>query len=411
MDSVSAIPRVPSALECHVKILQLISSEGKYGAETMLLCLVKSLALLGHESVIGVFRNSHCPHTEIAEAAKLEGLKVEIISCDGKVDRSAMEAIRHILRIHSIDLVHTHGYKANFYGYLAARGEGVPLVATYHLDWPDRGLALRLYHLLDRLVVRRFGRIAAVSEAVARSLRRSGVPSARIATIDNGIDLFPFTQARPTLRKEMPQRPKMLIGLVGRLTPQKGCEYFLQAAQKVLVGFPEALFVLVGEGPDRMKLEALAQELKIRDRVIFAGHREDMPGVYSSLDVLVLPSINEGLPMTLIEAMAAARPVVATPVGAVPKLVIPEQTGLLVNLRHPENLAAAIGRFISDPDLRRRLGANGQAWVMRRFSAEAMARKYAEIYQDTAAEHMRGSLFRATAAPQRARPAGERSRR
>jgi len=391
-----------------VKILQLISSEGKYGAETMLLCLVKSLALLGHENVIGVFRNSHCPHTEVAEAARLEGLKVEIIPCDGKIDRRAVDVIRHCLQIHSIDLVHTHGYKANFYGYLAARGKGVPAVATYHLDWPDRGLALRLYHLFDRLVVRRFGKIAAVSEAVARSLRRSGVPSAKIVTIDNGIDLSPFAQARPILQEEISERPDALIGLVGRLTPQKGCEYFLRAAQRVLIDFPRTLFVLVGEGPDRRKLEELVRDLSIAERVIFAGHREDMPGVYASLDILVLPSINEGLPMTLIEAMAAARPVIATPVGAIPKLIIPEQTGLLVNPRDPVGLAAALGRLISNPDLRHRLGRDGQAWVMRRFSAEAMAQQYAEIYQEVDAELMPGLHTRAAVVRQKVRPAEER---
>ncbi len=391
-----------------MKILQLISSEGKYGAETMLLCLVKSLALLGHESVIGVFRNSHCPHTEVAEAARLKGLKVEIIPCDGKIDRRAVDVIRHCLQIHSIDLVHTHGYKANFYGYLAARGKGVPAVATYHLDWPDRGLALRLYHLFDRLVVRRFGKIAAVSEAVARSLRRSGVPSAKIVTIDNGIDLSPFAQARPILQEEISERPDALIGLVGRLTPQKGCEYFLRAAQRVLIDFPRTLFVLVGEGPDRRKLEELVRDLNIAERVIFAGHREDMPGVYASLDILVLPSINEGLPMTLIEAMAAARPVIATPVGAIPKLIIPEQTGLLVNPRDPVGLAAALGRLISNPDLRHRLGRDGQAWVMRRFSAEAMAQQYAEIYQEVDAELMPGLHTRAAVVRQKVRPAEER---
>lgn len=402
------MPLLPSLLEFRVKILQLISSEGKYGAETMLLCLVKSLALLGHENVIGVFRNSHCPHTEVAEAARLEGLKVEIIPCDGKIDRRAVDVIRHCLQIHSIDLVHTHGYKANFYGYLAARGKGVPAVATYHLDWPDRGLALRLYHLFDRLVVRRFGKIAAVSEAVARSLRRSGVPSAKIVTIDNGIDLSPFAQARPILQEEISERPDALIGLVGRLTPQKGCEYFLRAAQRVLIDFPRTLFVLVGEGPDRRKLEELVRDLNIAERVIFAGHREDMPDVYASLDILVLPSINEGLPMTLIEAMAAARPVIATPVGAIPKLIIPEQTGLLVNPRDPVGLAAALGRLISNPDLRHRLGRDGQAWVMRRFSAEAMAQQYAEIYQEVDAELMPGLHTRAAVVRQKVRPAEER---
>lgn len=402
------MPLLPSLLEFRVKILQLISSEGKYGAETMLLCLVKSLALLGHENVIGVFRNSHCPHTEVAEAARLEGLKVEIIPCDGKIDRRAVDVIRHCLQIHSIDLVHTHGYKANFYGYLAARGKGVPAVATYHLDWPDRGLALRLYHLFDRLVVRRFGKIAAVSEAVARSLRRSGVPSAKIVTIDNGIDLSPFAQARPILQEEISERPDALIGLVGRLTPQKGCEYFLRAAQRVLIDFPRTLFVLVGEGPDRRKLEELVRDLNIAERVIFAGHREDMPGVYASLDILVLPSINEGLPMTLIEAMAAARPVIATPVGAIPKLIIPEQTGLLVNPRDPVGLAAALGRLISNPDLRHRLGRDGQVWVMRRFSAEAMAQQYAEIYQEVDAELMPGLHTRAAVVRQKVRPAEER---
>lgn len=346
----------------------------------MLMGLARSLPAFGHQAVLGVFRNSRRLHTEIAEIAHREGLAVEVIPCDGRADWTAVRAIERCIDTHAIDVVHTHGYKADLYGYAGAKRRDVPLIATYHIDWPDRGVALRLYHVLDRVVVGRFGRVVAVSEAIATSLRRFGAPRRKITTIDNGIDLAPFEGAQPTLREELRGRRGKIVGLVGRLTPQKGADCFLHAARDVLADCPDTLFVLVGEGPQRQSLEAVVRRLDIADRVIFAGHRADMPGVYASLDVLVLPSINEGLPMTLIEAMASARPVVATPVGAVPKLITSERTGLLVNPGDACGLSAAIVRMLSDASLRERLGAQGKEWVTRHFSARAMARQYAEQY-------------------------------
>lgn len=370
-----------------MRILQLISSEGRYGAETMLLGLAKCLTSLGHETLLGVFRNSHQPHTEIAEAAGLEGLPVEIIPCNGRVDLNAVRAIQRCITTHSMDVVHTHGYKTNLYGYAAARRYGTPLVATYHIDWPDRGVALRLYHLLDRVVVRRFEKVVAVSDAVASSLRRSGLPQRKVTTIDNAIELAPFRAPKPTLREEMPNQATMLVGLVGRLTPQKGGEYFLRTAAALLGEFPDVRFVLVGEGPERKRLEQLAQELGIAAQVGFLGRREDMPGVYASLDVLVLPSINEGLPMTILEALATGTPVVATAVGAVPKLIVPGRTGLLVEPRDTAGLRAAVARLLTDAKLRKELGENGRAWVRQGFSSAAMADKYLDLYRQVLQTH------------------------
>ena len=363
-----------------MRILQLISSEGVYGAETMLLGLAKSLTSLGHEAVLGVFRNAHRPHTEIADAARLRGLAVEIIPCNGRVDWAAVRAVQRCIKAHSIDVVHTHGYKGNLYGLAAARQFHAPVIATCH-NWTDETASLRVYRYVDYLVLRRFRRIVAVSDAVAALLRTAGIPSSRITTIDNGIDLSPFKTARPKLREEMKEKPGMLVGLVGRLTPPKGGEYFLQAAREVLAKIPAALFVLVGEGPERQTLEGLARQLGISRQVVFAGHRNDMPEVYASLDVLVLPSFNEGLPMTIMEAMASGKPVIATPVGAVPKLITAEQTGLFVNPGDSLGLSAAILRILSDSSFREKLGRNGRAWVAQHFSAEAMARSYSDQYR------------------------------
>ncbi len=361
-------------------VLQLISSEGYYGAENVLVNLAGSLEKMGCRSIVGVFRNAHRPHVEVATHAQNRGLHVEIISCRGKADRKAVDRIRQCIRDHSVDLVHMHGYKADLYGYAAARDLGRPVIATYHIDWPDRGIALRVYHVLDRLVVRRFDRIVAVSDKIARSLQRSGVPREKVTTIPNGIDLSAF--ARPASGVPISDRPGRVVGLVGRLTPQKGPEYFLRAARSVLDALPDVVFAFIGGGPERERLEALSRELGIERSVVFAGQRNDMPAVYASLDLVVLPSINEGLPMALIEALAARRPVVATRVGAVPELIEHERTGLLVEPRDVAGLQAAIRRLLTDSELGRRLGENGHVLVNQRFSAEAMAQSYLSLYLD-----------------------------
>lgn len=361
-------------------ILFLISSEGYYGVENMLVTLVRYLLNQGCHCVLSVFRNSHCPHTEIAEQARLRGLAVEIVPCRGKWDWAAVRRIQNLLVKHNVDILHCHGYKADLYGHTAALMKRVGLVATSH-NWTGKSLNMRAYAALDRLVLSRFDEVVVVSDAVGATLRRWGVAATKLSTIPNGVDVKKFYQAAPVLRKEIGAESRPLVGFVGRLVAEKGGAFLIRAAQQVVALHPSTRFILVGAGPARQEWEELANQLGITEHVVFGGVREDMPAVYRSLDMLVLPSLLEALPMCLLEAMASGKPVIATRVGAVPKLVNSEVTGLLLDPGDVDGLAAAILRLFSDPQLASRLGENGRAHVARHYSAEAMARSYIAKYE------------------------------
>jgi glycosyltransferase involved in cell wall biosynthesis len=371
-----------------MNILQLISSEGMYGAEAMLLSLTGALTRRGHRVVLAVFEDRRNPHIELASLAEAQGLETRRIPCSGRWDWQAVGAIRALIDECGADLLHAHGYKADLYGYAAAsrRGKGLPacrLVSTCH-NWPDKRLLMRTYAALDRFVLRKFAAVATPSRQVGRVLTGSGVPAVNVKVIRNGVDVARFAQARPGLREELGRPSDILIGCVSRLVSAKGGHLLLQAARRVLVSHPNASFVFVGSGPAREEWEKLSASLGIADRVVFTGERRDMPGVYASFDVLVLPSLDEAMPMCLLEGLSAKRPVIATSVGEIPELIHDEDTGLLIEPGNVDALANALLRMIDRPARAAEMAAQGQAMVQHNFSADAMARNYEGLYEDVA---------------------------
>jgi glycosyltransferase involved in cell wall biosynthesis len=361
-----------------MRVLQLISSAGFYGSENMLLNLARSLPATGWNPVVGVFHNSHHESTAVADELRARGVQVETIPCRGKVDLSTFTQIRRCIEKHGSDLLHTHGYKANIYGFFAARRAKLPVVSTCH-GWGSKKAYMRLYYALDGAVLRGFSKVAAVSSPTARRLRQLGVPDSKVEVIGNGIDVDRFLNPLPTLASEINAPGKLKIGIVGRVVAEKGHEYLLRAVQEL--ANPNLLIVIVGSGPGEALIGQRAAQLGISDRVILCGHRTDMPGVYASLDIVVLPSLTEGMPMTILEAMAAGKPVIATEVGAVAELVISGRTGLRVRAGAVEPLRAALAQLVSNPSMRSMLGSNGQRWVRERFSASWMAKNYAKLYE------------------------------
>ncbi|MGZ4898091.1 MAG: glycosyltransferase family 4 protein [Candidatus Angelobacter sp.] len=362
-----------------VKVLQLISSGGYYGAENMLLNLCASQEKAGCQNSLLLFYNVHAPNVEFYERARRRGLSVRMVHCQGRADWRAVRQIEEYVQEDGIDLLHTHGYKADLYGYVAARRSRKPVVATCH-NWVGGTAALGIYNHLDRMALKRFNALAAVSDAVAQRLLDSGVPARKIKTIANGIDVEPFERAQP-LPPPTFDRDKV-VGMVARLDLQKGFEYLLRAVRELCGVFRELKVVIVGEGPDRKAIEDKIRQYGLQSTVILAGKQSDMPGVYAVMDIFVLPSLNEGLPMTILEAMAASKPVIATKVGAIPTLIRNGETGLLVEARDTDGLRKAIARLLSDPDLCRRMGAEGHDWVSRNYTSEAMALKYRQMYEE-----------------------------
>jgi len=362
-----------------MRILQLISSAGYYGAENVLVCLAESLRSAGHENVIGVFHNQHKPNTQVADRAQALSLPTLIIPCRSRVDRGAVAAIREYVKNHDIDLIHTHGYKGNIYGILAARAARVPIIATCH-NWPASTLPLRLYSFLDRIVLRKANHIVAVSENVRERLRRFAIPSRKITVIQNGVDTARFASARPVLRHELNLDGRTVIGVVGRLSSEKGHKFLLRAAPRLIEEFPTVALVFIGSGPEQPALESLTRELNLQDRVFFAGFRRDMLQVYASIDILVLPSLEEGLPLTVLEAMAAGLPILASRVGDIGKIIVSGVSGLLIEPGSTDGLYGALVQLLRDPALRDTLRANARATVNSSFSVQRMAAQYLELY-------------------------------
>jgi glycosyltransferase involved in cell wall biosynthesis len=238
--------------------------------------------------------------------------------------------------------------------------------------------------LLDVLVLRNFSKVVAVSNDVAKRLRAGGVHEQRVIVIPNGVEVCTNNGNDDRKASHGFSAGGVVVGAVGRLVPEKGFQYLLQCAPEVLARFPEAKFLLVGDGPLRTDLENLARKLGISSRVIFTGEREDMRALYDRMDIFVLPSLNEGMPMSVLEAMAAMKPVIGTAVGGVPTVVIPEQTGLLVKPADPAALVDAISRLIGDSKLRGSLAEKAQRLVIERYSSREMASKYCSLYHEIA---------------------------
>jgi len=362
-----------------LKVLQLISSGGYYGAENMLLNLCASQEAAGCRNSLLLFYNVHVPNVEFYERARRRGISVRMVHCRGRADWRAVREIKQYIAEDGIDLVHTHGYKADLYGYFAARGAEKSVVATCH-NWLGGTAALRIYNRLDRMALKRFSAVAAVSDGVRDWLLNSGIREDKIKVIANGIDVEAF--ARGHLLPELRGADHKIIGVVARLDLQKGFQFLLDAVRELAAQFPRLKVVVVGEGPDRGAIEHMIEQKGLRDKVMLAGERSDMANVYASMDIFVLPSLNEGLPMTVLEAMAAAKPVIATRVGAIPKVIEDGMNGVLVNPRDAAALRDAIAGLLADEDLCRRMAALGHEWVAKNHTAAAMAQQYRAMYDE-----------------------------
>jgi glycosyltransferase involved in cell wall biosynthesis len=368
-----------------VKILHIISSGGMYGAEAVVLNMSRTLNEGPHSSVLGVFSNSANPNLQLHEAATKEGIESHLIPCKGQIDLTVAASIRELASQTSADIVHAHGYKADIYAYFALRPSSTPLVSTCH-TWYDNNLLVTFYGKADRRILRHYAAVVAVSEEVRQRLLKAGVRKDKVHLVRNGIDLRPFDSAPPSLRSGTISDHPPLVGLIGRLSVEKGIDIFLHAAARVIAEIPSTKFVVIGEGPDRDKLESLIDALNIRENVTMLGRRDDMPSVYASLDMMVSASRQEGLPIAILEGMASRLPLVATAVGGVPTVVLDGQTGRLVPPENPESLASVIVTLLRNPAQRKSFGAAARRLIEEEFSANRMTADYLRVYAEAASK-------------------------
>jgi glycosyltransferase involved in cell wall biosynthesis len=241
-----------------------------------------------------------------------------------------------------------------------------------------------LRRFLDRELVARWADVfvAVSGEDRRKMIEVEGVDPAKIRLIPNGI-ASPANGAVADVRAELGIEPGVpVLGVVCELRAQKALEVLFEAAALLLVEFPTLKVLVVGDGPERARLEEGARRLGVADTVLFLGIRRDVPAVLTAVDVAVLSSDYEGSPLSVMEYMAAAKPVVSTRVGGVPELVQEDVHGLLVDPRDPEALAEAVARLLREPALAKRLGAEGRKRQQREFSLEAMVGRIEDLYEE-----------------------------
>lgn len=291
-----------------------------------------------------------------------------------------------VFRRERFDVIHSHGYRADLIALAVAKRFGLPVVSTCHgFIGTDR--RLDLYNRLDLFLLRSFTRVIAVSDSLQQHLVSHGVRAERIHVITNAVgDAAPAPDARPRIRAllELPE-DAFLFGFVGRLSEEKGVDDLLQALAGMSDERRTGHVLLVGGGPRRDTLERSVRALGLDGRVHFAGFQPDPSSWYSAMDAFVLPSLTEGTPMALLEAMAHGLPCIATSVGGVPDVLSDRRNGLLVPSSDPVALASAMRRVLADHGFRSEMGAAGRRSVRERYDVRTWVRRTRAVYEAAAA--------------------------
>lgn len=356
------------------------------GAEVQLATTVSYLAERPDVSVCAVLFNDG----RLAHELRALGVDVAIADESRRNAAQIVMSLARYLRRHRIDIVHTHRYKDTILGAAAAKLAGVRhVVRTMHgLREPLTGWNLvkfRGYETLEKAVLLvAADRVIAVSNRMATALTGDGYPAALVTAIHNGIDLGNVrpTRSRAEMRRELGiVDDAIVIGTAGRLSPVKGHDHFLRAARLMLDREPRARFVVAGGGPLEDDLVALASRLGIGGACHFLGPRADVLELIAAMDVFALPSLNEGMPMAVLEAMALGTPVAATDVGGIPEVVRDRQTGLLVQPGDAHGMADACLQLARDRAWARQLAAEARRLVEAEYSRERAGQALCDVYR------------------------------
>ena len=376
-----------------IRVCHVMSADLWAGAEVQVATAASYLVQQADVTLTAVLFNDG----PLADELKRLGVPVLVIDERRHNPLQILLALIRFLRVHPQDVVHTHRNKDNVLGAVAAKLVGVPcVIRTVHgRAEPMRGwqrAKYRAYEVLDGIVLRRVAdRIIAVSRSVAETLEGAGCARPSIVQIANGIQVGRLRRGRaPELvRQELGISPGVpVIGTVGRLSPVKGHIHFLRAARLVLEREPAARFVVVGDGPLRGQLVAEAERLRIERACVFTGSRTDVQDLLGALDIFVLPSLDEGIPMALLEAMALGKPAVASAVGGVPEILTDRATGLLVAPGNEGVLAEACLVLLRDAALAHTVRTRAMSLVEQRFSHERNGRAIAGVYREVTAQRV-----------------------
>jgi len=365
------------------KVLIMIATDPTGGPGKGLFQFLEHAPADSFEYILCNFDVKNRPVGQFIGEARRKKLNLRLLKQRVTIDPLLIIEARRVIREHGINLIQTHGYKSNTIGFFLQLFCRLPWIGFAH-GFIEDDRKLRFYNRIERLVLRRADRIVAVSNSMKVLLTQHGIAPHKIQVIHNAIDP---NEAVPAMSgKEIRQRygltsDQKVIGVIGRLNPEKGQLIFLKAMEQTARSFPDVKALIIGEGQDRATLEGFCRDKGLSDHVLFLGYQEKIADYYQVLDLLVLPSLSEGLPNTVLEAMGFGVPVLASAVGGVPE-IIQNGNGMMVPPNDPGALAERIIELLRDDALRQAIGLKGKNSLHPRFSPDNRVRQIVGLYEE-----------------------------
>ena len=377
-------------------VLVLISTYIVGGPGKGLLQLLPALTANGRvRPILCTFNKVGAADSPFIRACKEHGIAVTVLPQRFNLDPRPYRLLRGLIAAEGVDVIQTHGYKENVFGYLLARATGKPWICFMH-GTTDENLKVRLYHKLDSFTVRAADRVLSVSRELALRVLPAD-SAARVTVVDNAIlpkAQLPTRFAVAQWKRQWRIGTDPVISCIGRLSPEKGQDLLIAAAGRLRAQGYRFHLVLAGDGPNRLALTQQCERLGLDGRVVFLGQQADVDVVYAASNIVALPSRKEGMPNVVLEAMQHGVALVAMRVGAVPDMLTDKENALLVPLGDVNAFARALACLIDDRELARRLGRAAKAALFPRFSVanrtETMERIYTEVSAKVSKERSGG---------------------
>lgn len=364
------------------KVLIIIDTYYIGGAGKVILQFLENADHSKFDYALGTFRYRNPPSTEFIDAARSSGIKVELFDQRFTLDPSPLWQVYWFIKRDNYNIIETHGYKGHLIASIISRLLSIPWIGVTH-GWTAENIKVELYNKLDRWLLKNADQAVSVSPELFNEMKRIRGNNKKTDLVMNSIDDKPLpTEGRvEEIRNSYKfTEDTVLLGVFGRLSPEKGHAILIKACSKVLEQL-DASLLIVGDGQERGSLVDLVRTLGISDRVIFEGLKKNMGDYYIAIDLLILPSLSEGLPFVVLEAMAAGKPVLATDVGAMSEVIRNNDNGWLVTPGNVEVLKDKLIKVLSNKDVLGKIGVRAQESLVPRFKAKRQCDEILLIYQ------------------------------
>jgi len=364
-----------NARRCHV--LHLIGSTGLYGAERWILALMRSMDRQRFEGSLINLVDAPDASSPIVEAATARGLRAFDFVTGGRFNIAAVSRLAAWVREQKVDIIHGHGFKSDLLGLLAARLAGRRMMSTPHGWSLEKDIKLMLYEKLDRYAFRHMDMVCPLSDLLYQDALRFSGDKTRL--IGNGVDL---EEIRSSVAPERTGDGSFVIGYIGRMVQGKDIVTLIKAIPLLLASGRRIKVVLVGDGDQLDELKALSVKMGVSTHLHFTGFQSDTGRFLRGFDCFVLPSLSEGTPRCIMEAMALNIPVAASDIPGNRLLVSHEKTGLLFPVGDVERLAQCVLHLLESPERAREMAGAACAFVEECYSSKKMASEYASVYEE-----------------------------